>query len=496
MILSTVNFIKDKLTTINLLSSFKSKLIVFLIFFVIKLGTAYYLFYLTEYNNPEIVASKLALAAGDTQSYLSGIDNYFKEGSYYYFNGKEKMYASRMPYYGIIYYFFLSFFEQKFAYTLLIIFQIFIESIAAICFLSLVGRICKTNFSVLLSYILLIISLNSSIYNIYLLPESLSISFLIIFLYYYYRYLDEKKDSLLFLTGLFLAFTILLKPYFAPLAIIILFLLFHSSLRSFNNIKSNFKKYVLLYISLIFFLLPWTYRNYRIYNDFIPSQINYTAGYDFTEADFAYRNFIMAWGGSLTFWDKRSAGCYFEPTNLPCEFVFPDYAFAKKYSMKDIEDVRNNFILLKKSHSDSLLKLVAKQFNNLTHLYKEEKPFRYYIMSPIIRVTRFIFHSGSYYLPIGKHLKSYRDYQFGIKLSQSFLYYFSLLIGSAGLIHLFLINKNNFIFLLIPLYLIVFFPVIFRLAEFRYFNHTYMIFLLGTIYYIDTKVSDKRNHKY
>lgn len=456
-----------------------------LLTFALKLSTASYLSHLTTSSSPDRRAGWISVYGGDTDSYIEPVDNYIQSGEYYSWNGKEKVKAGRMPYYGGLYFLFRMITDAPAARDLLVIAQILVEAISIVLLSILCFRLFATSSAFWIAYVLALVSLNSTIWSIYVLPESLAISLLFITLFHLQEYhLDDRLTSLA-LAGLFVTILVLLKPYFVLLYPAILLELFWSKGPRID--QGSLKRFVHQSLSLLGWLIlllsPWVVRNYQIYRRLIPFQMNITAGYNYTEAELACRRFVQAWGGSIIFWDKRSAGCYFQPQpGLACEFVLPDYALTPGYKKADIEAVRDDYVTLQHEFSDRQQQLVVARFDRLTNIYRAQRPFRYYVLSPITMAKAFVFHSGSYYLPIRLDIPGYHGFGLLIKLSQSFLYYFTLGLGSVGLLSLVVSHRLSLIYLFVPAMLIVLFCAVIRIPEFRYFVPTYPLFLLGTVH--------------
>lgn len=464
--------------------SFRALLALFFVVFFFKCMVLFYLAYLAKCGSNSTVGFFFQIA-GDTKGYLGSVENFITTGKYFVSNGLRDVYAARMPYYGSVYYLLRMAFPLNTAYDLLIVLQIAVDALAVI-YLGLIGKILfKTSSSFWLTIILSTISLNVAYWSLSLLPESFSVSFLIFFIYYYLRHRETNDRKHLLLSGVWLACLILLKPYFLPL---IGFLFLDILTKGFSSLGLDWanaiKRTLLFGLVLLVFLSPWIIRNYFLLNKFIPLQESTYAEYVYTESDLSCRRFIQAWGGNAgVYWEKKSAACYFmlHPTT-PCEFVFPDYVSTSGYTMKEIETVKDNYIKLQLNYNDSLDLQVTNEFNRLTTIFIKEKPFRYYVLSPLIIARNFIFHSGSYYLPISAGFKCYHSYQLPIKLSQTLLYYLTLFFGLAGLMLLFLANRSTLLLLAIPVYIIVFFCFYFKAGEFRYFIHSYPVLILGTVY--------------
>jgi hypothetical protein len=466
-------------------NQFKTDFLLIVIAFIIKLSLAYYIAYLSKCSSVDESSLKTVFASysGDAPSYLDPFDNFLEKGEYFIehksLHDSVKVEMGRAPYYGFIYFIFRLFFSKEVSYDLVVIFQILIEAVSIVYLCKLIYNITKMNSVFWATYFLLLFSLDTTFYSLKLLTESLSVSFLIFTTYHYYNYLNKKRNKDLLFTGIYLALVVVLKPYFG------LFYIFMGIPFLFNKpfvFKSIFNKTLILSIPLVIYIAPYTIRNYLKFRVFQPFSEFY-GGYPYSKVYSAYSDFIKAWGGSIVSWDKRSAACFFEPvSNIPCEFEFPKYAFCKGYKIDDVVKVRNLYLQYCKNPSKNLEDSVIKSFNTLTQLYKENCPIRYYFLSRLITTKTFLFHSGSYYLPINKNSPCFKSYQFFIKLLQSFLYYYSLIFGIVGLMILFIRDKKTYLLTIIPFYLILFFPVILKASEFRYFSTSYPFLMLGAVY--------------
>ncbi|SKC43784.1 hypothetical protein [Ohtaekwangia koreensis] len=461
----------------------KYRLHLFVFILVIKLFQTGYFIYLTKCSNPEIEIGDITFASGDTFSYTGAMENYNQTGSYYFYNGKENVYAGRLPHYSIPYLLFRQFASQPLAYDLLAIFQLLIECIATYYLIRLFLNITNSN---IFSYILLGICLlasNATVFSIYASPESLSCSLLIFTLYHYHKFLKEPTNTNLFITGIFIGLLVTLKAYFVILFIPI-GIQFLQEIKDIQwiTLRRIIAKTLIISTPLIILLSPWTIRNYTLYKRLIPLQINSTAGYNYTNAELAFRRFVTAWGGDFIHWEKTSAGCYFIPNpEIPCEFKMPAYAYTSKYSQTDIDSLRAKFIRLQKHYTEPLDKEVTATFDRFTREYKNEKPFQSHIIAPNRLISEFLVHSGSYYLPIHSANPCFHPLQLSIKLSQSLLYWMSLIIGIPGIILLSARNKN-YLFAFTPISLIILFPIIFHFTEARYFRTVEPVLYTGASY--------------
>lgn len=451
--------------------------------FSIKLVSVWYLVSLSKCNGADSFLG-IASMAGDAQSYIVPIDNFMNEGSYYYDDAK----AGRMPYLGSIYMVFRFFTSREAALSALVVFQVLIGSIAVYCMAKLCKKLSQKNQAFWIFIALSVVSFHVTIFDFAILTESLGTAFVGIFLYLHYKYVTQGRTRRQLLkSGLFLGFSILFKPYLSLIFVIVgmEFLWHHRK----NSILTNMKNSAIC--SLLFFgpffvmNLPWTVRNYLVFDRFVPFQQDVNAGYDYSKATLAVYGFIQSIGESYVSWDKRSAGCFFEPVDgLPCEYEIPERILGNSLTMEKILEAKSTYGLYLNNPSDSLEEIVVSQFGALRESYETDHPFASKMVAPLILTKHFLVHSGSYFMPVSQQSPCFRTYQLAIKAAQSLLYYAALLIGFMGLFLLLRKNGATFLLTAIPLYLILFFPIYMARTEIRYFHLAYPILLVGLTYVI------------
>jgi FkbM family methyltransferase len=446
--------------------------------FIIKLVTVFYLVDLTKCVAGETMFG-IASLAGDANSYITPIDNFLNEGSYYY----EGSFAGRMPYLGIVYLLFRLFFSKIIALGCVVLLQILVESIAIYYLAKLCELLIRSKRAFSFFIFLSIISLNVTIFSFYMLSESFGISFLCLFVYNYYIYLTNKRTTKqLIFTGFLLTLSILFKPYlfllFLPIGIEFIWYYRHNNFILLT--RKTIIASLLVFLPFIILDTPWIIRNYILTSKVVPFQQDINAGYDYPSSTLSVYKFIQTIGESYIYWDKRSAGCYFEPKDkFPCEYIFPKRIFSENLTLQKIEEARNVYLEYQINPNDSLNNLIVQKFNALSDTYKNDKFISYYLIKPFILCRHFIFHSGSYYLPIKINSQCYQSYQWWLKVSQSIMYYLSLSFGFLGTILLIRKNPSSFIIFLIPIYLIILFPIVLERTEFRYFHLAYPFLLIG-----------------
>ena len=185
--------------------------------------------------------------------------------------------------------------------------------------------------------------------------ESFGTSFLCLFVYHYYNFLAyNRTPKPLIISGFFLTMAVLFKPYLSLLFILIGLEFIKYEYKNFGHffLKNISKNILLVSFPLLILDAPWVVRNYIVFNRFIPFQQDASAGYNYSPAYLAEVDFITSIGESYVFWDKRSAGCYFEShRNFPCEYEFPKRIFDKSLTMQQIQDARNTYMEFQKVES-------------------------------------------------------------------------------------------------------------------------------------------------
>ncbi|MFA6922796.1 MAG: hypothetical protein WC223_00945 [Bacteroidales bacterium] len=472
--------------SINIDISIQKSIIIILIIFFIKLLTVLWLSSLIKKQSPNLIHG-IASYSGDASSYIEPIENFLQKKSYYWWNGERKVFAGRTPFYGLFFLFFRLFFSYENASTAVVVFQVLLESIAIFVFSKMILALFRNILFFWTYIIFMLFSFYVTFYSFTLLTSSITASFVIFAVYFYYKYIEEgRKIKYLIVSSFFLGYIATIKPpyIFAYLLIFADLIMYYRKLSFFNAIKVLSKNCIIISVPFFMLITPWTIRNYLLFKKPIMFFETKNAGYMMPEADLACQALIRAWGENFINWDKKTAGNYFWPWIFGNDYTLPDFVESSSCTKKDIEKTRDLLLEFKLHKNDSLEKFIVARFNQHKQAFIREKPFQYYFLSYIRLIRNYTIHSGSYYLPISKNFSYYKPYQFYIKFVQSLLYYIALLFGITGLVMLTIKKRKYFIFLSIPLFLIIIYPVIFRYCEARYFMPFYPFAAMGVVYFI------------
>jgi len=469
--------------------------LIFIITFSIKLLLAYYLVSLLVCNNLRQPIGLLAILEGDTPSYIEAIENIFQKGKYYFTYQtqlfKEEVYASRLPHYGIIFGFYRLFTDYTTSCNLLVLTQILVEAISVIYLAMLCAYIFRKNIFFFFTWGLLTFNFFHIHWSIALIPESLAISFLIFFTYFTYLYQLHEDKKYFWLSNIFLALLVVMKPYFLPVYAFYSFLFFLKKKKiTLDLVKLTF----FTIIPLCILLMPWVIRNYVSLNKVIVLQQDMLAGYKYTKSHLSMTKFVKTWGGDNVYWEVKSPSYFFLNNDKIAEnYKFPKYAFCSSYNEDTLRTIRKEMLALyeKENLDNKQDSILAQKFDQLSEAFKNEKYFHYAVLAPLIVLKSFLFHSGSYFLPINKNFPCFQSYQLIIKILQSVLYYLFLILGGIGLILMTLKgNKLAFLSIFLITFIISFFSFYLRSHEWRYFWTVFPLFVIG-INFIFQVIFDK-----
>lgn len=422
---------------------------------------------------------------GDTDSYVVPINHWLAHGVY-----KPDF---RMPGYGVVFMFFRLVFTTPNACNALIILQFLLASVT-VYYLALAARNIFHNDTVFyISFYLYLISNFPNFFDGFILTESLTTSFIIFSVFFFTKYFSSKKILYLFLSSVFLGWAIFMRPGFSILLpVFALVIIFQRRSDIFKNIKYG-----------ILFLLPftvfdgmWTYRNYREFHKIIP--LSYIGNYPNIAASYLEPMFyfVQSWGGGYSFtnnvvdldWFDYTYGGRIKPTHIDS---LPDNIYTSKYNKDSLLHLKKLIQGLQNPAIDSntanaYQRELIRKFKMYQKSFKDEKPFVYYVLTPI-KLTGIILY-GSYtkrYLDRGQTLGIINPL---LRIFANGLYLAILLLGLTGMIMLLFSGfRQNILYLflaLIPLYTILIHAVVLRVPDNRFIMPAWPYIIICAAYMI------------
>ncbi len=356
----------------------------------------------------------------------------------------------------------------------------------------------KAHRAALLYLFLSMFSFHTLFFDGAILSDGPATAFLSFFSYNYYHYLRKNnKTTYLFISGIFMALVTLYRPYYAAFYPVLCFHLLYHLWRVYNSIGFLLSRALIFILPVIILDLPWIIRNYIIFHRLMPFQLStfYAASQECT-------TYISIARQVITFTDAYyacpNALCYYEThPDSQCSRRFPRYILGKKLNMEEIQKI--NMIHRKYAYSDSSDKeagnLLIQSAKKMLEYYKMDHPYTYWLWPRLYVLKKFLIHGGTFYFPpFHKGIRELNPLLFiSLKLLQSGLYWFCLILGTLGLFYLFILRSYTSYLLLIPLYLIFFFCAIFLHYESRYFFASYPILLLGAVFTLNYLIPKLKN---
>tara|TARA_B110000483_G_scaffold98579_1_gene120894 strand:+ start:321 stop:1739 length:1419 start_codon:yes stop_codon:yes gene_type:complete len=451
----------------------KKLFILFIIAFSFKFAQLTWLKKLSDTQNPERSVSTLAIISGDTHSYLNPFKNLLNKGTYYEKKPAGNIaYAGRLPIYGIVYYLSKPFLNEENIYNVYIVLSIVLEALAIVLLSYTVFKYYwKTKMGFFVTYIIMLLSTYASSHSNYISPESTGLSILIFMIYHYHNLINNYHLKYAIYLSLFLPILVGLKPY---MGVIGLFISIGLVLKFKYDIRKILFSNMILWSIFGLLIAVWTYRNYKLTDKIIPLTEN-KSGYFIPESRVSLWTFTANFGESSEYWNKKAMGSYFF-SYQGGYFKAEDIPKTPYYNNDSIEALKNYFTNLNtETFSEIEDNLIREKIERYTSSYQNKNRIFTTFIAPIYRIKNFIFHSGSFYLPIDLNSKQTTSFQVVFKYFQSVFYYLFLFFGFLGLIF-----KRFYFIISIPVFLIIFFVWIIHYNEYRYFLYAYPSLILGT----------------
>ena len=467
---------------------------IFLVFSIKLILFVFFSFEFYKNFSKDRIIGKLFISSGETVTYYSPIEN-LANGNGYSFedlsaSGEIAKYlpsTRRVPGILPIYYPLYKLLGKEAARTTIVLVQ-FLLSVISVYFLALISLdIFQSKTPFYITLFLYTISSFVSIFDHIGLAESLSTSFVIFAIFFLLKGLKKQQQCSIFLSGLFICWSIFLRPavgVFFP--VVLLFLVWYNTHNLFSY-RATLKGLMLLSLTLIISVSGWSIRNYNATNQIIPLEddVFKSMPYLYTPQVKAIRNLIAAWGGESARWQINSEGEWFfskemDPDN---HSVFSSRHFTNHYNLDSLIRLREMFWLSQDHALPESEREVYKIKTSQTALfytdnYKKEKPLCYFILSPLILTGKFLFIKTTNYLPFPP-LNEMKLYHKLIKIFYIALYNLIMILGLVGLIISIFRKKAELIIIsLCPVFYVIVMSLIFKSTEERYLVSLYPFLVL------------------
>lgn len=414
---------------------------------------------------------------------------------FYYFPSTR-----RVPGIAVVYYPLLKLFGINSARVAVIIIQ-FLLSTVSVYLLGLIAFYLFHSYLVF-AVTLLLYSISSfvSIFDHYGISESFSISFSIVGIYFSLRALETKSKLDYWWAGFFLCWSTFIRPALGVSfpAIGLIFLVHAFKQKQFLSIKF-FTQISYFALPLILSLALWTSRNYKVSGKIIPLEDNVheVQVFAYDARLLSIWDLIGAWGGQITRWSPNSMGEYFlSRQQITSQEAFSERMLNSQCNFDSIKSLQQNYIQSydRKISFEKRLVLahrVTEQANRFKRAFKNEKPFQYYIVSPLALTGKFLYFKTVSYLPFPE-LAKMSFMQKAIKFG--YIIFFNLMLLGAALAAIWVIisgHTNARLLLLYPLFYTFVMIVIFIASEQRYVAPIYPFFVLYAALFLSKIIPKK-----
>lgn len=423
----------------------------------------------------------------DARSYFEPIENFLSSGNY----GGGEFGDYRMPGYGIPYAVLRTFFSPDTSVDTLVVLQLMLAILSVYILALIAFRISSSSAVFYWTYFLFCLSTYTSLFDHFLLTESLATSCCIFGFYYFTA---KKESRTIVLSGFFFAWALFLKPIIAPILLIAIYFLL-SSLHH-TSFVFRLRQLALFLLPVLVFEVFWINHNYSHHHTFSP--LTRTTYYPKTHD--SYRkdlfDFLRSTGQTIVWWNKGTLASYFltndHNTNNPPFQV--RYAFTSQFNGDSLVNLKKEIDKYEKNAVQLLPNTVqAEQITNRLKRYtasvREEKPILYYLGSRLRLTKSFLLHSGTYNL-FSQPFSELTPFQKGFKILYSGFYLVLLFAGLMAAIYFFFSWKNAFLSA-ITLYLTLVYPLVLQLDEYRYLVLAYPFLLLLTVLFFHQTKSKK-----
>jgi dolichyl-phosphate-mannose-protein mannosyltransferase len=477
---------------------FKSSHVLFWVFIALLVRVSIIAFFLHSAKEvyPEKSIGTIGLKQNDYEYFMGPVDEYFEKGMFQYEFSPGKPFAGRMPGYSLPYMLLRFIFEKNTALFILFSLQILLGAISVYVMSLIAEKLFQSPGAFLIAFVLLAISSHTAIFDIYSLSESFSVSAICFFLYFIFKYFEERKVSHLVVSGFFITWAIFLRPFLGTMLVIFPLALLIYERRNFS-ITRFVKTCFLFFLPFILCESAWVYRNYVVMKRFIPLETSLTESYGelgaYRTSAISVRMLIDAWGGESAEFNVGRDGDWFHhvPYEKAGDYVFADYVFHSSFNKDSLLQLKKIFnasidSTLTDTERDSLNKLASVIALRYAGQYKHDNFFRYYIINPVKRFQRLAFSNATGMLPLPR-FDQMSTIQKAVKLFYFFLYLFVTVTGMTGTIVFFFSQKKltapGFIITIFP-WLVAFTLVAYGVIGFRYYVNTYPVFIIFSVFFI------------
>lgn len=411
--------------------------------------------------------------SGDAALYLDPIDHLIEHGTY-----KDDY---RMPGVGAPYLLFRQFLGPIGSRQAMVILQWLLSGITCYLLALLAWRLTGKHRIGLIVFAVYLLSAYSAWYDSIISSDSLATSALILHAWLLDKALEERKQGLLLLAGLILAWLIFLRPISVLLIVPVAFLAWR-----FWPSGGKWRMAVLVLLPFLTLDAAWTTRNWMVNHRFRPlTNQGYQPDYFMQEVRGHAMQFMQCYGGDYIWWnpgaDIRWYGVWKGGAPIDDEGRKakepPPYVYVEGYTRDSlawfgpmVRAIESGTL----SSADSMraVQEVNARFDRYAALFRQEAPFQYHVMSRLRMLRNLLAQHGTESMV----LTAFEDLSWpmkAFKVTQSalFLSIYGLFWVALPVLAWRWRKQPSMLQVLIPvsaIYLTLIFPLGLRMCEWRY----------------------------
>lgn len=436
----------------------------------------YYADQFRKYSLAELVKNQWAIATNDTSGYYSPLENAAQGEGY------DTM--CRMPALYPIYVPVSKMAGPDTAYLVVVFFQWFCSAVSCIL-LALLATSWFRSERIFAPVVLLYAGSSFvSIWDHYLMSDSLCVSLFIAAIYTLSRFISTGRYSLLLLAGALAVWTVFFRQIMVITLPLYAFMLWWSASVHW---RSAVKASIVFYIPVALALGAWTTRNYIQYNRVVFLVVPLHECYEsYSLQSTGINEFVIRMGGDYMFWSKGSLAEWFHGNGAPSSII-PEAPtlFTSQANADSLVRLRSDFIRFKtasvQAEKDSAGSTVLEKLDRYTKAYAREKPWRYYVLNHLKQLRRFVLPTRLDNLP-GPAAASMSVLQFALKAGYFALLLFVTVFGLIGAGLAVIKDKAYLAMVSWPLSFVIVLGFVFGYSEQRYLAPAYPFLLLFALF--------------
>jgi hypothetical protein len=442
------------------------------------------IFFYNNLQNLHIPAGDLYAIGGDAGQYIYSAENVYQGKEFTFFKTNDKdyiflsntaldydkgiYYAFRTPGFAFLYLPLRLLFSFKYTLVIILLIQVLLSAIAKYVFAKLCLKLINKEVIFYSIIVLLNIAGYPVFYNNLFYTESFAFSFFVLSINFFLKFLESHNEKELLFSGLFFMEVVFLRPFMAIYYLFFIVVLYF-------NLKLKLRKYLFY---LMVYSLPlitvesiWVIRNYIKTSTFIPLSKTKSENEFHNKAINEFQKLTESSGRTIEWWIKMSPMKWFMDSldKRDPDLLLPNYIYPPAYNPDSIISAKKYYILSRDTMINRSIRTEyelrsANIIANINGYYKSHYPIRYYIVSRVRLLIDFINQPI-----VGASIPS-NPFSILRIFVESLVCYFAFFWGSISLflgIYNYRKNAKVMLFISIPIFIYVLFPIIMQFREWR-----------------------------